>query len=149
MYKRILAAADGSENGYRAVARAAGIAKAQDAELILLNVEPRAPIPENLRHFARVEHLDEGPTETWETIARAVLHRAREQAEEAAGARLNVREETMIGDPANKILDAASAENPDLVVVGSRGFSRLKGLVLGSVSQKLAANTHVDVLIVK
>jgi nucleotide-binding universal stress UspA family protein len=38
MYKRILAAIDGSPNGYRAVARAALLAKAQDAELLLLNV---------------------------------------------------------------------------------------------------------------
>ncbi|WP_161958844.1 universal stress protein [Ferruginivarius sediminum] len=149
MYKRILAAVDGSPNSYRAVERAAIIAKTQNAELVLANVEPRQPVPESLRQFARVEHLDEGATETWENIARAVLHRASSEATEAAGGELKIREETMIGDPADAILDAADAENPDLIVVGNRGFSQIKGLILGSVSQKLAANAHVDVLIVK
>lgn len=149
MYKRILAAVDGSENGDRAAARAGAIAKAQDGELVLLNVEPRAPVPDDLKHFARVEHLDQGPSEIWESIARAVLHRARDRAEKAGGSGIRVQEETMIGDPAEEILKVLDGGDHDLVVVGSRGFGRVKGLLLGSVSQKLAANARADVLIVR
>ncbi|NIO42948.1 MAG: universal stress protein, partial [Burkholderiales bacterium] len=42
------------------------------------------------------------------------------------------------GDPVDRILECAKRENADLLVVGSRGLSNLKGLFLGSVSHKLS-----------
>jgi len=148
-YKRILAAVDGSEHGYRAAVKAGALAKESGAELVLATVEPRQPIPEDLRRYAHTEHLDEGPTSVWENIAREVLRRAREHVEDTAGGALTIHTLSLLGDPANAILDAAEDQQADLIVAGSRGFGRLSGLMLGSVSQKLAASAKVDVLIVK
>lgn len=148
-YKRILAAVDGSEHGDRAAVKAGVLARDSGAELLLATVEPRQPIPEDLRRYAHTEHLDEGPTSVWENIAREVLRRAREHVEDTAGGALTIRTLSLLGEPAHAILEASEDQQADLIVAGSRGFGRLTGLMLGSVSQKLAGTAKVDVLIVK
>lgn len=150
MYQRILAATDGSENGDRAAARAGRLAAETGAELVLVTVEPRAAVPEQLRAYARSEHLEEGPSTMWEEIGWEILHRAREQAHSGGGVPADrIQAETLLGDPADAILDAAKERKADLIVVGSRGHSRLTGLLIGSVSQKLTATAEIDVLVVR
>ena len=62
-----------------------------------------------------------------------------------------VRLETLIvpGDPAQKIIEAAENTPGQIIVIGSRGAGPLKGALLGSVSQKVLANSPIPVLIVK
>ncbi len=43
-----------------------------------------------------------------------------------------------IGKPAECILEAAKREHVDAIVMGSHGYSDLKGLFIGSVSHKVA-----------
>jgi nucleotide-binding universal stress UspA family protein len=43
------------------------------------------------------------------------------------------------GDPAETIIETARRENADAIVMGRRGRGRLAGLLLGSVSQKVAS----------
>jgi nucleotide-binding universal stress UspA family protein len=52
-------------------------------------------------------------------------------------------------DTALEITDFALANDVDLIVVGSRGRGRLPGLLLGSVSQKLATHASCSVLIAR
>ena len=47
------------------------------------------------------------------------------------------------------ILETASAEGCDLIVMGSHGRHGLKSLILGSVAQKVLAHAELPVLIVK
>jgi nucleotide-binding universal stress UspA family protein len=149
MYRRILVAVDGSENGERAAAKAGRLAAACGAEVLLVTVEPRTPVPDELREFARSEHLDESPTQLWEEIGREVLQRAVDAVRGAGGADVVVSSQTRIGEPANTLLAAAGETEADAIVVGTRGFGRVKGLLLGSVSQKLVAAARVDVLVVR
>ncbi|RPI87836.1 MAG: universal stress protein [Chloroflexi bacterium] len=53
------------------------------------------------------------------------------------------------GDAATEILDYIRDNKIDLVISGSRGLSRLKGLFLGSVSRKLAHYSSSSVMVVK
>ena len=53
------------------------------------------------------------------------------------------------GDPADTICDVADKEDIDLVVIGSRGMGQLTGLLLGSVSSRVAARCSKPVLIVR
>lgn len=46
---------------------------------------------------------------------------------------------TLDGDPAPAILDRAREAGADMIVMGNRGLGDLKGLVLGSVSHKVAS----------
>ncbi|MBF7084226.1 universal stress protein [Desulfallas sp. Bu1-1] len=53
------------------------------------------------------------------------------------------------GDVAGNIVDYARQNNCDLIVVGTRGRGNIKGMLLGSVSQKVVQQSHCPVLIVK
>jgi nucleotide-binding universal stress UspA family protein len=54
-----------------------------------------------------------------------------------------------VGDPAQVILEAARAENADLIVMGSKGLSGLSKLrALGSVTRKVTEHSPCPVLIV-
>jgi nucleotide-binding universal stress UspA family protein len=53
------------------------------------------------------------------------------------------------GDPSEVILEAAEAEDVDLVVMGSHGRGRLGRLVLGSTSARVSAESRRRVLVVQ
>jgi nucleotide-binding universal stress UspA family protein len=53
------------------------------------------------------------------------------------------------GDPATEIVASAREQNADLVVMGSRGRTRLSSIVLGSVSRKVLSHAPCSVLIVR
>jgi nucleotide-binding universal stress UspA family protein len=53
------------------------------------------------------------------------------------------------GDAATEIIEFAKNASTDLIVVGSRGLSRIRGLMLGSVSRKLVHYAGCSVLIIK
>ena len=61
----------------------------------------------------------------------------------------SVRSVVEDGDPARCILDCATRDNADLVVLGSRGLSDLKGLLLGSVSHKVSQLAECTCMTVK
>jgi nucleotide-binding universal stress UspA family protein len=53
------------------------------------------------------------------------------------------------GDPSEAILEAAEAEDADLVVMGSHGRGRIGRLVLGSTSARVSAESPRRVLVVQ
>jgi nucleotide-binding universal stress UspA family protein len=57
--------------------------------------------------------------------------------------------ETLVaeGDPTESLVEASKGAN--LLVMGIRGRSRFAGLLLGAVSQAVAANAHCPVVLVK
>jgi nucleotide-binding universal stress UspA family protein len=56
---------------------------------------------------------------------------------------------TRNGDPAEAILETAADEGADLIVMGSRGLGTLKGLLVGSVSQKVSRLADCSCISVK
>lgn len=53
------------------------------------------------------------------------------------------------GSPAEEILRAAERQRADLVVMGSKGLTGLKRVLLGSVSRKVARHAPCSVLVVR
>ena len=167
MFKKILVAVDGSDHAQKAVAIAGNLAGRYDAELVVAHVQTGQPVPEGLRHMAEVEHLT-GPRRTEPPhlgrlsieiisksdeaqLAAAVGARLLERSVDAArreGA-MRVTPLELSGDAADALLEAAKEHGVDLVVVGSRGFGAIGGLVMGSVSSKLAHGLEVPCLTVK
>lgn len=57
--------------------------------------------------------------------------------------------EVRVGDPAGEVLAAAHAFEADLIVVGSRGQTGLRRLVLGSVARRVLHDSSASVLVVR
>ena len=53
------------------------------------------------------------------------------------------------GDPAEVVLDLATKHKADMIVMGSRGLSDFKGLLLGSISHKVSAQAECTCITVK
>jgi nucleotide-binding universal stress UspA family protein len=161
MFKTILVPIDGSDHANKAVRIAGDLAAKYDAELVLLQVLLRGHLNEGLQQFAEVEGLVQGPAlseaiasipaarfpvsmipgnggDTKEAVlsAAAELKTAKDAAKRQGAKKLRTLIED--GDPAQRILDRAKSEGADLIVMGTRGFSDLKGLIVGSVSHKVS-----------
>ncbi|QGM45957.1 universal stress protein [Methylocystis heyeri] len=129
----ILVAADGSAGASRAVDTAAAFARKLDADLLIVTIAGSAWDRE-IDEAARSER-DAG--EAVELLANAALREARERAERAGAPR--VRTWFGWGDAAEEIMGLIDREKPEMAILGRRGRGRLTGLLLGSVSQKLAS----------
>jgi nucleotide-binding universal stress UspA family protein len=163
--QRILAALDGSEHSEKALDLASDIAGKYGAELVLLHVLSDKPLTDAERHTAEVEYLDDllasldasviGDGGNPRLRAQRVLQHYADVAHrfrEAMGnrlliqARAHAREkavrsmQTLLegGDPANTILRVANGLHVDMIFLGSRGLGDAKGLLMGSVSHKVA-----------
>lgn len=62
---------------------------------------------------------------------------------------LSISKKTAAGNPVTLIVGMAKEENANLIVMGSRGFNCLAGLLLGSISQWVIKHAPCPVLIVK
>lgn len=61
----------------------------------------------------------------------------------------SVEKEVLVGDPFDKIVDTAKSGNYDLIIMGNRGFSKVKRFFIGSVTQKVISESPCPVLVVK
>ncbi len=60
-----------------------------------------------------------------------------------------VHQEILEGSAAEVVLNVAETRHVDLIVMGSRGQSKLRGLLLGSQSQKVLQHAPCPVMIVR
>jgi nucleotide-binding universal stress UspA family protein len=52
------------------------------------------------------------------------------------------------GDPAEAILDAATAEGADVIMLGSRPRTNIRRLILGSVSSEVSKHATCEVVVI-
>jgi nucleotide-binding universal stress UspA family protein len=140
--RRIIVATDGSPGANRAIDMAAFFAKTSGADLIILTIGGNITGAQ-LRELADTAG---DLSKTLEAAAKKILGQARKRALRI-GAR-SIKLQTGWGDPAETIIDAVRREKADMLVVGRRGRGRLSGLLLGSVSQKLASLATCAVVVV-
>ncbi|MGC8558817.1 MAG: universal stress protein [Nitrososphaeria archaeon] len=72
-----------------------------------------------------------------------------EEVKKLKGEGYNVKGVLLEGSPADAIMEYSYKNGADLIIVGSRGLSTFKSLLLGSVSAKLVHESKVPVLVVK
>lgn len=53
------------------------------------------------------------------------------------------------GDPAHEIIKFAREVNASLIILGARGLSTIRRILMGSVSSRVVQESPIDVLIVK
>jgi nucleotide-binding universal stress UspA family protein len=151
MIKKILAAIDGSDHAWKALDLAADMAKQHGAQLIVLHVVPFEPMSEALRAFATTEHLPIEEEEARLRHARTLgdhLTRSAEARVRDKGL-TDVVGRTVEGKPADQILEVARSEGVEMIVIGGRGLSDARALLLGSVSHKVANHAECTCVTVK
>jgi len=141
-FTNVLAAIDGSEGAWRALDVAIAMTKATSGALAVITVGVALTGPE-VAEFRRAEGHE---TDAEEFFAERLLVEARERADRVVGKPAT----TLLrwGDPAEAIINTIVEKKFDAIVVGRRGRGRLSGLLLGSVSQKLASLAPCIVVIV-
>jgi nucleotide-binding universal stress UspA family protein len=143
-YQTVVVGTDGSDSSYRAVDRAASIARDSAAKLVLVC----AYHPASHREVALAE--DALRAESYKVVGSApaedTLRTAAERAA-AAGAEAAVRL-AVEGDPVKALIGALETYEADLLVVGNRGLNTLAGRLLGSVPADVSRRSPCDVLIV-
>ncbi len=144
MWKKILAAVDGSDPSLHALEIAAGMAAQDKAELTILSVVPPLPpiIEGDMPPYAPQFTTD--LTESYEKMVNAKADEIREKHKG-----LNVVPIVMTGSPSRRIIEASRAREVDLIVLGNRGTSGILSWVLGSVSRQVTDACTVPVLVIK
>lgn len=161
MIKKILVPVDGSAHSLKAVRLASDLAAKYDAEIVLLHVLLRGHMPEGLKRALEVEVGDGGGRSSQHLVNYPQEILARVDGRKTT--QLSVDELNFIGkkmlagvvdvcrekgvtkvsqhidegNPVEIILALAESAGVDMIVMGSRGLSELKGLLLGSVSYKV------------
>jgi nucleotide-binding universal stress UspA family protein len=140
MFQNILLGFDGSPHAKKALDYAIYLAKLEGGTLTIASVFPTVPA------YLGSPNYDQA------------VARARAEAEQAAGMAAEqaraigvpqVNTEVLEGEPAERLVAVADTAGCDLIVVGARGLGQMAGLLLGSVSDRLAHHAKIPVLIVK
>ena len=147
-FKQILVAVDGSDNASRAAKTAISLAKEFRAELIVCHViqTPIYSSPE-VGPYNMANTLNE-----YFEVARNESKRIVEQVKELAESD-GVEAVCLIQENVFSIVEAivnlAEERKVDLVVMGTRGRSGFKKLLMGSVSSGVLNHAHCSVLVVR
>ncbi len=147
---RIVAATDGSEPANRAVDLAARLAKALNGSLKIVHVvTERDADADKMGDYAHSEH-HETSAEAANMFSEEKLKDARQRAEALGLSKVESASlsELEAGAIAETIMDAAHRDDANLIVLGKRGLSRLSGLLVGSVSQKVVSAATCAVIVV-
>lgn len=143
MFKRILVPSDGSEPSQRAVLAGIGFAKELGAEVVGLTV-----IPQFHTFTYKTEMLEEtkdeyavDSRERAKQVLSFVLDAARDAGVPCTG------EQVVSDDPWQTIIATAQTRQCDLIVMGSHGRRGVKGVLLGSETQKVLVHSDVPVLV--
>jgi nucleotide-binding universal stress UspA family protein len=149
MFKTILVPVDGSRHAEKALKVAAELARSGTGTLHLLHVTE--PLPDNIGILVggSTEPMSEAEREKLAEGIRQAGQQLIDQAKGAADlAGLEVEELVRHGRPGERIIEAAEEVGADAIVMGSRGMSDLKGMVVGSVSHRVSHTAGCTVITV-
>ncbi|MDP8023454.1 MAG: universal stress protein [Nitrososphaeria archaeon] len=140
MISKIIIGYDGSEHAKAAIEFLKNLEEFKKAELHVVTVVDFTQL---------YSYGVDIPQSVYESIKNHNEEMLKTIVNEIKGAGGNAIGVMLEGSPADAILDYAQKINADMIVVGSRGLSTFRGLLLGSVSAKLVRESKIPVLVVK
>ena len=146
MYKRILVPVDGSNTSRRGLKAAVGLAKAQRAKLVIVNVVDAVPIFATLEGAAA---YDPGMLEALRAGGKRILAKAAGEARKRGVKAKTVLAENIAGRVADVIVRQARKARADLLVLGTHGRRGLTRMVMGSDAELVVRYAPAPVLLVR
>ena len=149
LYKKIFLDTDGSNHANNAAEKAVEFQKVWGSKVLIIhsikdNRIPSELYPDTEALYSKYSTLEEVYCEAGKRLLK--------KNKSMFGENQKSVETRLIEDepPENYIRRIVEEENFDLVIIGSRGqHSKIKKVLLGTVSSKVSENTPCDVLIVK
>ena len=137
MFERILLAVDGSPKSEKTIQIALDMARRYESAVTVVHV----------REYERYEgdDIDLGPPVPADQLVNDVLRTFREGGVEAQGEIRRVSS----GDTPEQIVEVAKRSQADLIVMGSRGMTEWKSLLLGGVANKVVHHATCPVLLIR
>jgi len=140
---KYLLAVDGSENSQRAALFLLSKVQGEKASAVtIIHVVNAQKEIYNFPPFTDYRDIEEAIRKQWKDLVD-------EQSKAFTMEHLTVNTVILKGDPGYEIAEYANKENFDQIILGTRGLSDFKGLVLGSVSHKVIHFAHCPVTLVK
>jgi len=146
---KILLAIDGSPCSERAIEEVARRPWPGDSQLRIISVvEPPAPLVAEpymgvSGYFEEIEQLKRKQADEVVAHAAEALHAG------ASTSRMGIATEVITGSPKRTIVEESEEWGADLIVLGSHGYQTWERMLLGSVSQSVAAHANCSVEIVR
>jgi len=141
-FQKILLSVDGSKQSLHAAERAAHLAKTQSGELTIPHVIDELTLKELEKLMGSTFHnlLNELEEQGWALL----------RSTEIMLKKFNVPMKTIIrkGIPHQEILDAASSEEADLIVLGKLGKRGVSKVLLGSTVLRVLKFSRIPVMVV-
>lgn len=143
MFNKILVAIDESELNNKILEATLNIATSNESLVNLVNVNKEnvttglTYVPEDYLEEA-LDQLEEQSMEKLEKAKSRLI----------TGDGISIEMVPLKGDPAHQILEYAKEHEQDLIIMGSRGLSGIKEIMLGSVSHKVTQLSKCPVLII-
>jgi nucleotide-binding universal stress UspA family protein len=145
--KKILVAIDGSplsdKAAEEAVRMAAGNPSQFKSKIYAVLVLPNVP-RNTFTDFVPSRPITE--SKEWEELRQRIFYVIEKDAAEAG---IPLEAKVAYGDPAEELINFATKEEIDVIVIGSTGKGFLKRKLLGSVSDKVARHARCSVYIVR
>jgi nucleotide-binding universal stress UspA family protein len=153
LFQKILVPIDGSEHSLKALDEASQIAKMSSGKVTLMNVYSVRPIMISgssepgyngppVFTGAEVSRMTE--------IAQKVGNRILQDAEKRISATgVQVEKKLVEGHTVQEIVRVANEGNFDLIVIGARGVSHIREMLLGSVTDAVIHHAHCAVLVIR
>jgi nucleotide-binding universal stress UspA family protein len=143
IYERILLPTDGSEASERAILAGVDFARELGAEVVGFTATP------NFHMISGDPEMIADTPAQHATVCKArAEHLLARVAEAARSAGVPCRLEHVVSDhPWEAIVDAARTHNCDLIVMASHGRRGLKGVLLGSETQRVLVHGNIPVMV--
>lgn len=140
--KKILIAVDDSPFAHRAAKFGIELAQEVQAEIAFVHVYDATATPAGAWGLPadRVSAMSE-------LEGKRLLQNFVEGVSDPAGGHSQVREFLESGTPASSIVAVAKKWRADLIVIGSHGRGKVKGILMGSVSQDVLRNAPCPILV--
>ena len=142
-FRRILVATDFSSASMPAFEQAVWLSKNSGAQLLIANAFPEYGPPE-------IGYAPASGYEQWKhDVQAAAEKRLRPLVDQARREGLDARSLVLTGSPAEAILEAATREDADLIVLGTHGRRGAERFFLGSVASRVVAASECPVITVR